>query len=192
MVTINGARNFGIDNEIGSISEGKDADFFMIDLKEKNIRKIILDFIRDKGLMNHCIFSGRSLSEILLIKKEYPESKICYNITKGEDLTLSEFLNEETQKKIDYKFDIISLKSHLVSSKFIQICHRNKILALAWDFIDYSNPLEKINLSQFFKGLPKEGPILTAKLPFFLFLVIILIQEDYKGDNQNHKSKKLG
>jgi len=124
---------------------------FMIELKEINIRTKILDLIHDKGLLNHCIISGRNLRQILLIKKEYPESKICYNITKGMGLTLSEFLNQESVKKKNYELDIISLKSHLVSSKFIETCHRNKILTLAWDFIDYSNPLDKM------KALIKSG-----------------------------------
>jgi len=119
---------------------------FMIELKEKKIRTKIVDFIYNKGLINHCIFSGRSLKEILLIKKEYPESKICYNITKGVGLTLSEFLNIGSQKKINYKFDIISLKSRLVSSKFIETCHKNRILTISWGFIDYSNPLDKIKV----------------------------------------------
>jgi cytosine/adenosine deaminase-related metal-dependent hydrolase len=36
MVTINAARNFGLENKIGAISEGKFADFFMIDLNAPN------------------------------------------------------------------------------------------------------------------------------------------------------------
>ncbi|MFX0080386.1 MAG: amidohydrolase family protein [Candidatus Hodarchaeota archaeon] len=36
MVTVNAARNFRIENEFGSISEGKRADFFLIDLKGPN------------------------------------------------------------------------------------------------------------------------------------------------------------
>ncbi|MFX1274067.1 MAG: amidohydrolase family protein [Promethearchaeota archaeon] len=37
MVTINAARNLGLDMEMGSILEGKNADFFIIDLKEPNL-----------------------------------------------------------------------------------------------------------------------------------------------------------
>ena len=40
MVTINAARNFNIDHQIGSISEGKYADFFMIDLNSPNYYSI--------------------------------------------------------------------------------------------------------------------------------------------------------
>jgi cytosine/adenosine deaminase-related metal-dependent hydrolase len=36
MVTINAARNFRLENRFGSISEGKEADFFLIDLSESN------------------------------------------------------------------------------------------------------------------------------------------------------------
>ncbi|TFF98514.1 MAG: chlorohydrolase [Promethearchaeota archaeon] len=35
-VTINAAKNFQIENNVGSIKEGKDADFFLIDLNESN------------------------------------------------------------------------------------------------------------------------------------------------------------
>ncbi len=117
---------------------------FMIELKAENIRNQILDIIIDKGLFNNCIFSGRRLNDIVLIKKEYPETKICYNITKGIGLSLSELLTFENHAIINYNFDMVSLRSNLVSSKFIEICHKNKILTLSWDFINYSNPLEKI------------------------------------------------
>ncbi len=36
MITINAARNFGIQKSVGSIEEGKEADFFLIDLNEPN------------------------------------------------------------------------------------------------------------------------------------------------------------
>lgn len=37
MITINAAKNFGLESEIGSISEEKFADFFMIDLNDPNL-----------------------------------------------------------------------------------------------------------------------------------------------------------
>ncbi len=37
MITINAARNLGLEAEIGSIVKGKDADFFFIELKEPNM-----------------------------------------------------------------------------------------------------------------------------------------------------------
>ena len=36
MITINAARNFGLENECGSLSQRKDADFLMIDLNDPN------------------------------------------------------------------------------------------------------------------------------------------------------------
>lgn len=41
MVTINAARNFNLDQDCGSISEGKNADFFLIDLNSPNYYSII-------------------------------------------------------------------------------------------------------------------------------------------------------
>ena len=117
---------------------------FMIELKAENIRNQILDIIIDKGLFNSCIFSGRRLNDIILIKSEYPETKICYNITKGIGLSLSELLTFGNQAIINSNFDMVSLRSNLVSSKFIEICQKNEILTLSWDFINYSHPLEKI------------------------------------------------
>ncbi|MFW9821445.1 MAG: amidohydrolase family protein [Candidatus Thorarchaeota archaeon] len=43
MVTINAARNFRLENERGSISMGKKADFFVIDLNEPNLYTSILN-----------------------------------------------------------------------------------------------------------------------------------------------------
>ncbi|MFX1375446.1 MAG: amidohydrolase family protein [Promethearchaeota archaeon] len=37
MVTINAAKNFGVESKLGSISRGKTADFFIIDLKDPNL-----------------------------------------------------------------------------------------------------------------------------------------------------------
>jgi len=122
----------------------KDKTKFMIELKEGNLRSQILDIIKDMDLIEHCIFSGRSLIEIELIKKESPETRICYNITKGVGLTLPELLKLGNKVRANYNFDIISLRSNLVNSKFIDICQKNKISTLSWDFIAYSNPLEKI------------------------------------------------
>lgn len=125
---------------------------FMIELKEQNIRKELMNMMEKKDLIEHSIFSSRDLDELRLIKKKYPESRICYNITKGKKLTLSQFLELGNQnKKLNYKFDMLSLRSSLISTKFIEICHRNQVLAFSWDFLHYTNPLDKI------KSLIKEG-----------------------------------
>lgn len=117
---------------------------FMIELKAENIRKQIIDIIIDKKLIKSCIFSGRRLKDIVLIKSEYPEVKICYNITKGIGLSLPELLKLGNQAIINSNLDMVSLRSNLVSLKFIEICQKNKISTLSWDFINYSKPLEKI------------------------------------------------
>ncbi|MFX1337120.1 MAG: glycerophosphodiester phosphodiesterase [Promethearchaeota archaeon] len=118
---------------------------FIIELKEANLRNHTMRIINDMDLIKDCIFSGRILSEINLIKKSYPETKTCFNITKGIGLTLPELLKlGYKKKKINYNFDIISLRSGLINSRFINICQKNSISILSWDFIGYSNPLEKI------------------------------------------------
>jgi glycerophosphoryl diester phosphodiesterase len=118
---------------------------FMIELKVKDIGKEILKIISENDLIENSIFSGRLLDELILIKKEYPESRICYNITKAKIFTLSDLLNLDLDHKmIKYPFDMISLRSSLVTSKFIRICHRNNVLALSWDFLNYEKPLNKI------------------------------------------------
>ncbi|GAG98033.1 unnamed protein product, partial [marine sediment metagenome] len=42
------------------------------------------------------------------------------------------------------KFDMISLRSILVSKHFVSVCHSNNIIALAWDFINLKNSILKI------------------------------------------------
>jgi glycerophosphoryl diester phosphodiesterase len=117
---------------------------FMIEIKEENIRKQLLDVIHEMDLFKYCILSGRNLNEINLIKKKNPGIKTCYNITKGAGLTLSELLKLGNNNKINYNFDYISLRSSLVNAEFLEICHKNKILTLSWDFMGYLNPVEKI------------------------------------------------
>ena len=48
------------------------------------------------------------------------------------------------QKKLHFIPDMISLKSDLIKVNFINICHKNVIKALAWDFIKYVNSIKKI------------------------------------------------
>ena len=31
-----------------------------------------------------------------------------------------------------------------MSQEFIETCHKNEIISLSWDFLDYKNPLNKI------------------------------------------------
>jgi predicted TIM-barrel enzyme len=48
------------------------------------------------------------------------------------------------ENKLSEKPDLISLKSNLITSQFIDICHNNNILTLSWDFLNYKNALDKI------------------------------------------------
>ena len=117
---------------------------FLIDLKGEGICKDILRMIEKKGLMNRCIFSGRKLKELIAIKSTFPKSRICYNITKGKDLTLQEFLRMGYNEISPVKFDFFSLRSNLITKKFIELCHEHNILVLSWDFIRYKDPISKI------------------------------------------------
>lgn len=117
---------------------------FIIELKGENVRNELLSLVNKKDLINDCVFSGRCLGDLLSIKLNYPESKICYNITKGRDITLKKILNLGKKKKLSEKPDLISLKSNLITSQFIDICHNNNILTLSWDFINYKNAIDNI------------------------------------------------
>ena len=96
------------------------------------------------GLLNRCVLSGRRLNDLILIKNSFPEAKICYNITKGYDLRLEDFLKLENLKIKQFNLNMISLKSRFIVPEFIVKCHKNEILALSWDFLGYDNPLDKI------------------------------------------------
>jgi len=117
---------------------------FMIELKGQDVKDDIFDLVNAKGLLRDCVFSGRKLSDLQVIKRKNPETKTCYNITKGDELTLDEFLHLDRQKTLSYDIDMVNLGSNLITSKFIEICHSNKYLALSWDFLEYKNPLDKI------------------------------------------------
>ncbi|MFX0035065.1 MAG: glycerophosphodiester phosphodiesterase [Candidatus Hermodarchaeota archaeon] len=117
---------------------------FMIDLKQRDIEDETFNFINSIGLLNECIFSGRSLEELQKLKSNDPQLKVCYNITKGDPLSKDDFLELGRQKKLSLDIDLISLRSDLITSEFINICHFNNILVLSWDFLSYKNPLEKI------------------------------------------------
>jgi glycerophosphoryl diester phosphodiesterase len=122
----------------------KERTKFMIELKESNILDNLVKIINDYDLVEDCIISGRNLNELHEYKSIYPQGKICYNITKGQGLSLTEFMNLNDNKKSKLNIDLISLHSNLISSKFIEICHKSEIKSLSWDFHNYKNPLEKI------------------------------------------------
>ncbi|MFW9898530.1 MAG: amidohydrolase family protein [Candidatus Thorarchaeota archaeon] len=71
MVTINAAKNFKFENKFGSISEGKSADLFMIDLNDINFFSYNLD---NDNIFN--IITQRTKSEN--IKKTYIKGELVF------------------------------------------------------------------------------------------------------------------
>lgn len=136
------------DNQIPSLSEVlktlKGKIKFMIELKSDNIQDKVIKIVNEHKILEDCIFSGRNLQELDSLKKEYLNSRICYNITKGLGFTLNEFLNFRSLEKIPSKPDLISLRSNLISNEFIEICHKFNIKSLSWDFLSYKNPISQI------------------------------------------------
>lgn len=117
---------------------------FMIDLKEEEIKKDVINMVIKKGLLKDCVICGRNYELLRIIKKEFPKSQVCYNITKGKGLNLKEFIELGNKKNLHFIPDMISLKSDLIKANFIDICHENGIKALTWDFIKYANSVKKI------------------------------------------------
>ncbi|MFX1408744.1 MAG: glycerophosphodiester phosphodiesterase [Promethearchaeota archaeon] len=115
---------------------------FMIELKEENLHNKIIKIVKQGNLIEECIFSGRDLHILKLLKEDLPKTRICYNITKAKKFTLRDFLKQE--KKLIFKPEIISLRSSFVTSEFIKICHKNEILSISWDFLGYENPIKII------------------------------------------------
>lgn len=109
----------------------------MIELKGNNVEKKLLEIMKERNSYSNLIFSGRKLKSLERLKNQMPECQICYNITKGKDLTFSDFIRFGSKKRFKFKPEMISLRSSLVRKQFIGICHKNGIKALSWDFIDY-------------------------------------------------------
>jgi len=124
---------------------------FIIELKSENIKENVLKTINTHALLKDCIISGRDLHDLELIKQDYPENYVCYNITKGEGLNLEDFMKQGKDRSLNFMPDLINLHSKKITKEFIEICHKNDILALSWDFIGYIKPIEVI------KGLIKLG-----------------------------------
>ena len=116
---------------------------FIIELKEVDSWQEVIDIVIKKKLLLNTIFSGRNLVILKLIKTKVPEAQVCYNITKGQGFTLKNFLENRGVDKLTFIPDIISLRSNLIEKEFIKKCHKHNILALAWDFINYKNPIEE-------------------------------------------------
>lgn len=117
---------------------------FMIDLKEEGLGEEIIRIVEEQNLIDDCVISGRILSELANIKKQYESIKTCYNITKGKDLSLFQFFKKIEEKTLKFIPDMINLKSELITSEFIDLCHKNDILTLAWSFLDYPDAISRI------------------------------------------------
>ncbi len=117
---------------------------FIIELKGDDIVKLVANIIKENNIISDCVISSRDLWKLKKIRKILPNCKICYNITKAKEFTLEEFLKNGLQKNLPMKFDMISLRSTLISKNFVNICHSNKICALSWDFINLENSILKI------------------------------------------------
>ena len=117
---------------------------FMIELKENDLIDDVVEAIKAKDLLADTVISGKRLHDLLKIKNKLPNIRICFNITKGLGLSLPEFLKMGLDIKKNYKFDMISLKSNLISQKFIEKCHVNGVMILSWDFLYYDNPISRM------------------------------------------------
>ena len=124
---------------------------FIVELKSENIRESVLKTINNHSLLKDCIISGRNLRDLELVKQNYPENYVCYNITKGQGLNLEEFMIQGKDRSLNFIPDLINLHSKKITQEFIEICHNNGIFALSWGFIGYIKPIEVI------KGLIKMG-----------------------------------
>jgi glycerophosphoryl diester phosphodiesterase len=122
----------------------KDRVNFMIELKSKGIQQKVIGIIKKKNLINQSTISGRDYKSLIQLKTENPEIQICYNITKGEGLTLEDFLSYNIKRTDISHLAMISLRSSQISQRFIDTCHNLGVRALAWDFIDRHEPVNDI------------------------------------------------
>ena len=117
---------------------------FMIELKERGIWKGVVNLLTVKDCLQDAVISGRSFKELKEVKRAIPGIKTCYNITKGDGLSLETFLQNGFRENEEFKPDMISLRSTSISNRFIERCHENEIHALAWDFLEIDDPLKAI------------------------------------------------
>ncbi len=124
---------------------------FMVELKGENIREDVIRTINNHNLLEDCIISGRNLLDLEKIKRNYHESYVCYNITRGKSLKFKDFMKQGKERRLHFIPDFISLHSKKITQEFIEVCHTNNILVLSWNFIGYNNPIDVI------KGLVEIG-----------------------------------
>ncbi len=126
------------------ISAFKNNTKFIIELKGDDVVEPAAKIIEKYNIISNCVISSKNLWKLKRIKSFLSNCRICYNITKGKEFTLNEFLKNNSLKIQSMKFDMISLRSILVSKHFVSVCHSNNIIALAWDFINLKNSILKI------------------------------------------------
>ena len=117
----------------------------IIHVKDEGIEKEIFDLIKKKGVLKNCTISGRDFNKLNKYKKTFKPITTCFNMTKGRDLNLKEFIEKGHRKKLKNIPDMINLRSDLISNPFIKVCHINDIKSLAWGFMGYKQPLQVIN-----------------------------------------------
>ncbi len=119
---------------------------FMVELKGEKIREAVMSTINNHNLLESCIISGRNLLDLEIIKQNYNESYVCYNITKGKSLKVKDFVKQGKERRLHFKPDFVSLHSKMITQEFIEVCHLNDILVLSWNFIGYKNPIDIIKV----------------------------------------------
>jgi glycerophosphoryl diester phosphodiesterase len=119
---------------------------FIVELKGENLREDVIKTVNSHKLLEDCIISGRNLLDLELIKGNYLESNVCYNITKGKGLNLKKFVKRGMERSLHFIPDFVSLDSKMITQEFIDVCHKNSIFALSWNFIGYKNPIDVIKV----------------------------------------------
>lgn len=105
---------------------------FIIDIKERGISSKVLEIANKKQILNNCILCSANFKDLLLAKKKFPESKICYVIYRKK--ILINVINKIQTNKMPFKIDMLSLAYNLIKKSITKICHENNILSLAWGF----------------------------------------------------------
>ena len=80
MATINGARVFGLENEYGSIEEGKKADFILVDCSKPHMQP--LRFGKHENIASSIVFNatGQDVSDVFINGKHVVQNKKILNV----------------------------------------------------------------------------------------------------------------
>lgn len=113
---------------------------FIIELKESKILNPTLKIVSNIKKFKF-ILSSRNIDILKDIRKKNKKIPICYNITKAQKFTLSDFIETKEKGDLPIDIDMINLRSNLISREFIKKCQRYNILSLAWDFLNSDTPI---------------------------------------------------